>query len=230
MYGVFTSFDYAFTDQLNLTLGGRYTDEEKDATLSNLGAFAASGGAVGCSADGAQAIMFTGVNPKDSIDFSSCKPSFEDDESWNNFTPKVVLQYFVNDDAQIYGSYSKGYRSGGFSTRALLGTDPLFDEEEMDAFEIGFKLDFAFGGRLNGAVFYNEVSDLQRNVFLSVETGEQVTRNAGDATLQGGEVEAWIPLGDNFLIQATIGYTDAEYDNIDLGDGLDYKDKADQNK
>jgi len=93
--GAFASVDYAFTDQFTLTLGGRYTDEEKKAVMSNIGAYAASGGAVGCSADGAPALIYSGINPKDTIDFSSCTPSYEGKADWSNFSPKIGLQYSI---------------------------------------------------------------------------------------------------------------------------------------
>ncbi len=216
--GLFASFDYAVNDKLNLTFAARYTDEEKDAEISNVGAFAASGGTVGCSADGAFAMLYTGVNPKDTIDFSTCIPSYDGDESWSNVTPKFGIQYLLSNDTQFYASYTKGFRSGGFSTRGQLGTDPLYDEEEVNAFEVGLKHDFENGARLNLAIFNNEYDDLQENIFLSVATGEQITRNAAEATIQGFELETWIPLGERFLLQASAGYTDAEYD--DYTDGV----------
>ena len=217
VFGAFASFDYAVTDKFNITLAGRFTDEEKDATITNLGAYAASGGTVGCSADGALAMVYTGVNVKDTIDFSSCIPSYEGDESWSNFTPKVGLQYFISDDTQVYASYSKGFRSGGFSTRGTMFSDPIFDEEQVDAYEIGLKHDWSNGARVNISLFNNEYSDLQENIFLSVETGEQITRNAAEATIKGGELEVMIPIAGRLLLQGSLGCTDAEYDEYTEG-------------
>ncbi|MBT8078210.1 MAG: TonB-dependent receptor [Gammaproteobacteria bacterium] len=213
----FASFDFALSENWNLTAGGRFSREEKTAAISNVGAFAASGGTVGCPADGALPILVSGVNPKDSIDFSTCVPSFNGDNDWSNFSPKVSIQYLISDNSQVYGSYSRGFRSGGYSTRGQLGTDPLYDEESIDAFELGIKHDFANGSRLNAALFHNTLDDMQRNVFLSVATGEQITRNAAEATIRGAEVEAWIPLGAQFFVQGSLGYVDAEYDSYTDG-------------
>lgn len=213
----FASLDYALTDNLILTVAGRFSDEEKSAVISNVGAFAASGGTVGCSADGILPTLSSGLNPVDSIDFSSCTPSFTGSKDWSNFSPKVGLQYIVNDNTQVYGSYNRGFRSGGFSTRAQLGTDPLYNEEQVDAFELGVKHTFANGGRLNAAVFSNVFDDMQRNIFLSIATGEQVTRNAAEATVNGAEVEVLLPVGDNFFIQGSLGYNDATYDSYTDG-------------
>jgi len=123
----------------------------------------------------------------------------------------------LSDAAQIYASWTRGFRSGGYSLRALYGADPLFDEESVDAFELGIKYDFSNGARINAAFFNNDFSDMQRNIFLSVATGEQITRNAAEATMRGGELEAWVPIGDHFLIQGSLGYVDATYDSYTDG-------------
>ena len=215
--GLFASFEYAMSERLSLTLAGRYTSEEKEAEISNVGAYAASGGTVGCSADGAADILDTGANPRDTIDFASCTPSYVGDESWSNFTPKLGLQYFISDDTQAYATYSKGFRSGGFSTRGQYGSDPVFDEEQVDAYEVGIKHDFTGGARVNFALFQNEYSDLQENIFLSVATGEQITRNAAEATVKGAEFEGQVLIGDRLLVQGSLGYLDAKYDQYTDG-------------
>ena len=215
--GLFASFEWALSEQLNLTLAGRYTSEEKEAEISNVGAYAASGGTVGCSADGTADILDTGANPRDSIDFSSCTPSYTGDESWSNFTPKLGLQYFLSDSTQAYATYSKGFRSGGFSTRGQYTSDPVFDEEQVDAYELGIKHDFSGGARVNLAVFQNEFSDLQENIFLSVATGEQITRNAAEATVKGVELEGQVLIGERLLVHGSLGYIDAEYDQYSDG-------------
>ena len=215
--GVFASAEWTLTERLNLTLAGRYTTEEKDATMSNANAFAASGGTVGCPADGAPSILVTGMNPRDSINFSTCTPSYMGNEQWSNFTPKLALQYFVSEDTQAYATYSKGFRSGGFSTRVGYGSDPVFDEEQVDAYEVGLKHDFPAGARVNLALFQNEYSDLQENIFLSIATGEQVTRNAAEATVKGAEIEGLVLIADRLLIQGSLGFLDAEYDKYSDG-------------
>lgn len=217
--GIFSSLDIAMSDQWSLSLGGRFTKEKKEVALTRIGAFAGTGGAAGCAADGGSTATSPTGNIRDTINFDSCTADFEDKKEWANFTPKVGLQYLVSDSSQIYGSWSRGFRSGGFSVRADYQTNPAFNEEMVDAYEIGFKHDFDNGARLNGAVFYNEFEDLQRTAFDPV-TGSQVTRNAAEAVVQGAELEGMMPIGDHLVLQASLGYTDAELVSFDNnGDG-----------
>ena len=203
MWGAFLQTDIALTDKWNLTLGGRYSYEEKDVDINQ---FLASGcgGTIG-----------------DSI--ASCKASpdtFSDDEDWDNFTPKVGMQYFINDDMQVYGSYTRGFRSGGFNIRQNAGTSPgPYDEETVDAYELGVKTDlFDRRVRLNGAVFYNEFDDLQRTVISSA--GTQSVSNAGEAEVYGAEVELTWLITEHLLLQTNVGYIDTEIKDFDTGNGV----------
>lgn len=217
------SLDFVLGERWNMTVGGRFSNEKKSASISNVGAFAATGGTAGCSADGILPTQVSGMNPRDEIDFGSCVPSYNGSNDWSTFSPKVVAQFLISDNSQVYGSYSRGFRSGGFSTRGRVGTDPLFNEEGIDAFELGIKHSFSNGARVNAALFHNSIDDMQRNVFVSVATGEQITRNAAEAILEGAEVEATIPIGENLLVQGSLGYIDATYDTfIDNISGADH--------
>ena len=204
-WGVFGSADYSLSDELSLTVGLRYTNEEKDAHIINTDPTV---GGTPC------------VDPT----FNSC--TFDPlSDDWQNWTPKIGLNYLLNDDVTLYGLYTKGFRSGGVNFRNALPSiiDPgPTREEEQDAFELGFKAKLADGRvRFNGALYHVSISDMQRE--LNVGAAEiplvgltgvlvwQATVNAGDVDITGAELELGALVTENFAITASMGYVDSEY-------------------
>lgn len=194
-YGIFAQADIVIFDDVVVTVGGRYTKEEKEAEIAQLGGDCPTG-------------------------FSSCVPSINDDDDWSNFSPKVAVKWEFNKDSQAYLSYTKGFRSGGYNIRSTNDVF-IYDEEEIDAYELGLKTEWADGRmRLNAAFFYNEVQDMQRNVNIPGGVGgAQALLNAAEATIHGIEVEGAIAVMENLYISYTLGWMDAEYDeyaNLDV--------------
>lgn len=220
-YAVFGQGDYYINDQLTLTLGARYTYEEKDFRL-------APRTTGGC----ASAPLFgTDTLP----DLADCALTDEASNDWNDFSPKVTLTWTPNDQFLTFLTASKGFRSGGYNNRATasgLGPDGLpiaFDEESLNSYEAGFKSDFWNGRwRLNGSVFFNQVEGLQRSVTGPPPILAQTVLNAGDADISGIEIETSVALlrdsffdGDSLVFTGNYGYTDADYTFFDTdGDGI----------
>ena len=213
-YGQLT---YNLTEQLSLTLGLRYTEEDKiflpDQIILN-NPFAGSG------------------NPQLDAPFlqvgSRILPLLEKEISIQETTPLVNLSYRFTNNLMGYFTYSEGFKSGGFTQRvfppivapftAPAGTAdidliPTFDPEFVEVFELGMKYSSADNRlRINGAVFSTDYTDIQVQVFTSVAP---VTRNAGTASIRGFELEGqYIPKG-GWLIDFGIGYLDAGFDEID---------------
>ena len=204
--GLFIAFDYDLSDRWTLNTGIRYTEEEKSAfikSLSNLG-------------------------PTCNIVVAAdCPYDFIDAEDWDNVSPKIGATYQLDDGKMIYGHWSRGVRSGGYNLRNT-SFNPAdipgpFDEETVDSFEIGYKSTQDWG-RLNAAVFYNTVDDMQRELNLPGPIGViQLVRNTADAVLIGLEVDGAFSLTDTFLLTASMGVIDSSYDSVNLdlnGDGL----------
>ncbi len=216
--GIFGQVDYAFTDKLTGILGLRYAEEEKDAEVSFIIPRAQP-----CS-------IVDGTCPVSGTD------GFTDSEEWSNWTPKVGFQYFATDTTQVYGNYTKGFRSGGYNFRITdpatflarieAGDDFAFDEEEVDSYEIGVKHETQDGrGQLNSAVFFTQISDMQREVNLASEGAgvSQFIQNTADADIFGVELEGRYALSDSFLLTANVGLIDAEYTEVRFdisGDGI----------
>jgi len=198
--GVFASLDYELNDSLTLNAGLRYTDEEKNADIASL---------------------IRNINSPCSVLDGQCPIDYSDTGSWDNLSPKVGLTYHIGDNSMAYGHWTRGFRSGGYNLRntaidtANFGPGP-FDEETVENLEVGFKTKFANGGRLSGALFYNQVDDIQREVnFADPISGiVQVIRNTADASILGIELDGLFPLSDTLVLNAAIGYIDPQYDTV----------------
>ena len=203
---LFGQVDYDLTDTLTLNVGARYTSESKDVVISSL-------------------INSEECDPRIA---GSCSEDFEDNGSWQNFTPKLGFQWSQSDAVNVYGHWTRGVRSGGYNFRnGNPGIPPgPTDEEVVDALELGVKALLPNQkGTLNASLFVNDIGDMQREVLIADETlgTSQVIRNTADARISGLEVETRIALTDNLVMQASLGYLDGKYQKVLLdisGDGV----------
>ncbi|MCR9184465.1 MAG: TonB-dependent receptor [Halieaceae bacterium] len=207
-WAVFASVDIDLNEKMVLSLGGRYSEEDKEAEIASL----------------SQNIN----SPCNIVTMNDCDFDFVDDDSWSSFSPKIGLTYTLSDDAFVYANYSQGTRSGGYNMRNTsfnpADTPGPFDQETVDSIELGYKSSFGGRGILNAAVFYNQIDDMQREINLPGPIGViQLVRNTAEATIMGLEVDATWGLTDNLVAIASIGVLDASYDKVlvDLnGDGV----------
>lgn len=220
----FAQLTYDFTDQLHLTVGGRYTDESKkfhpdQVIYQNYYA-------------GISQVLPPG-HPLAALDAPFLQagtrilPDLEKEQEINEFTPMVNLSYDFADNLMAYVTYSEGFKSGGFTQRvfppvippftAPPGTPdidliPTYDPEFVDVYELGFKSTLLDGRmRFNGAIFHTDYDDLQVQVFDSVAP---VTENIGSASIDGVELEMQTAPGDGWLVEASLSWLDAGYDEI----------------
>jgi iron complex outermembrane receptor protein len=141
-------------------------------------------------------------------------------DSWSEFTPKVSVDYRPNDLVMLYGSYSRGFRSGGFNGRAStpVAANTPYDPESVDAYELGAKTQW-FDNRLllNVAVFETKYDNKQEEVVRptppgSINAQETIVDNAASATIKGVEVDFDARPVRNLSISGTLGVLDASYD------------------
>lgn len=210
-YAVYGQATLEVTDRLNVTAGLRYTSEEKDfARVQNM--FLAAPTTVPGRDE-------TGLVLTD-LDTSA---------SWDSLSPKLGLDYHVSDNVMAYASISRGFKSGGFDGRSnnIDGARP-FDPETLWAYEAGLKSTLLNRRlTLNGAVFWNDYTDLQLSSFTSDGAGgfEALFTNAGAATIRGVELEAMARPIDGLTLNATVGYLDAQYDEYIGPGGVDIADQ-----
>lgn len=190
----FANLDWRVMDRLRLSFGGRYSWEKKDA----------------------ETVPFQVCT---AADFSNCPmPVTAADKSWDNFSPRITVDYEVADDILLYGSWTNGFRSGNFNSRAnsVIEAAPV-DPETAEAFEVGFKSTFwDRRARFNVALFRTKYDDIQKTIQgLNIT---QVLANAAKATIKGFEVEAALRPVEGLQLDGSVGYTDASYDEFN---GLD---------
>ncbi len=203
-YTVFAQVDYDLTDRWTLTAGLNFSAEEKSARIASLSANASA---------------FPNLTSCNVVTGPACPFDFVDDNDWDNLAPKLGASYLLEDNSQVYAHWTRGFRSGGYNLRNTsfnpLDTPGPFNEEEVNNFEIGYKSTYSWG-RLNAAIFQNQIDDMQRELNLPNQGAGvvQLVRNTADATLTGIEVDGMFSLTDNLLLLASVGYIDAEYDTV----------------
>jgi outer membrane receptor protein involved in Fe transport len=154
-------------------------------------------------------------------------PESETDPQDDSWTGSLKLRWDWTDDISLYGSYNRSYRNGGISISPgpageLVGLDNLlYDSEDSDAFELGFKSRLLDGrATLNGAVYYQAFSDYQgfvRGIEVLDENG--IPQNVpgglvfnGDANIWGVEFEGRILLTETWNAGGSLSYSKGEWD------------------
>jgi iron complex outermembrane receptor protein len=216
---VFASVDYALTEQLTLNLGGRYSNEEKSFRARD---------ALPLSQFGGFGTIFLQVAPGVRVPFPGAGYGafVSGDDSWGEFTPRVGLQYEIDERKMVYASYSRGFKSGGYNIRydttvpgAAAGV-PSYDPETVSTYEAGFKSElFDRRLRLNGAVYYNDYQDKQEQVIAPNPatgglTSITIISNASAVKGMGAEFELQAVVSEELTISASGGYNDIEYDSF----------------
>ena len=240
-YAAYMHLDYKVLDDLTFTFGARYSLERKgfeggqadlngfsykisgclDPAVSYQTFFPAIPGvpaAVTCQ----QLLQFP--DPTNPLRYF---PAGTDHQSWNVFTPRVGLQYYVDDDVMVYASYAEGFKSGGWTTRLSTpitnAADARFDPEYDTTYEIGLKSQwFDNHVRANIAAFFSQYDGIQINV---QQGPSPVYQNAGDAEIKGVELELQTVFDNGFGLDLNAGYMEAEY--VRLEDCLQYLDAND---
>jgi iron complex outermembrane receptor protein len=146
-------------------------------------------------------------------------PLQREEESFSSLLPKLVIQYQPRPRHQLYASFTRGFRAGGFDITNR--EDRSFDPEYTWQYELGFKGLLA-GSRLqlSAAAFYIDWQDLQ--IVRQIEIGVLQTDNAAEATSVGGELElAWVTAAGVDL-RFFGGYVDAEFEEYRPAPGVDF--------
>jgi len=241
-WAVFGQADFALGDKLLLTVGARYTDEEKKMIGTHVqsaqGPFADIDAmqTILCQADPTcpfnpflppfdpfdpatqatfAAFSFDGWGTYVLSDALAPRPDIDTSLTDDQVTYTVKLSWSVSDSTMIYTSYGTGFKSGGTNTdRINVLQDTIFTAEDSEAIEIGIKADFTDHLRVNLALYDIQVDDLQSLAFTG--TGFNV-QNAGSADTSGVEVELWWAPVDSFSMQLNYVRSNADFDDFILG-------------
>ncbi len=197
-WAVYAQGDYALSDRWTLTLGARYTDEEKEIAITDN---------IGPRGDVPQSLT---LETENLVAFGIPVTQTE-----SIVTPRVALKYDYSDDLMVYASATRGFKSGGWNAReALAPTMEPFGPEKLWAYELGFRADmFNSLVRANGTLFYTDLEDLQTT--SATQSGNFLTTNAGGLEVTGFELEIHAVPTDWLNLFASLGLQDAEYVDID---------------
>lgn len=199
IWAVFGEGTYSLTNKLDLTLGLRYTDEDRQMSRTDI-------------------VNIPSLGSVTETVLPDASGSFDD------ISGTASLSYDWSDDLMTYFKVSKGYVSGGFNIRSPSPTtfQQGYEEETVYTYELGWKSTWLNNSlQLNGAIFYNDYRDLQVNL-LDSETAANNVGNAGKAVIQGLEIEMLARPTDNLDLGAGYGHLDAEYKTyIDPVSGVD---------
>ncbi|TAA42638.1 TonB-dependent receptor [Corallincola spongiicola] len=211
---LFGEVTFGLTDQLSLTLGGRYYDYEDDVTQGF---------------DLPLLNTIYGAGPDD-INPDLVSANATDDGT----LLKGNLAYQYDEDVLIYATYSEGYRIGGVNAVAecqpdqnqgqnlcALPNEVLILPDETNNYEIGLHsalLDNTL--ELNAALYYIEWKDLQVDG-RTENGGLPITINGSEAMSRGVETSARYLLTDEVIVYGTYAYTNAELTEDAAGIGED---------
>lgn len=237
-WSLFGSLDFAFTDKLSMSVGGRYTDIERDGTIT-----------IPYANQGLNAYLVGGqgitTGPGDGFDDTTGQlvflvPGGVDvlggaNQTWHSgpikysdqaFTPELVLNYSPADNSLVYLSWKKAFKPGGIdngngafsddlvvgkATGWPVGGGTVFDSEEVQGFELGWKsqlLDDTL--RINAAAFDYEFEDLQVQIFRGFSFS---TENAGKVKSQGIETDLlWVTPVKGLSLNASVLWDNSEFD------------------
>ena len=206
--GVFVHTETLLSERWSLIAGARYTDDAIDFAGETAIANVEPGGPQPVFGPYTFVTLFgergTLGNP-DAI--AAIRDSLDTDE----LTWKLGLDYRPNDRWLLYGSLSRGYKSGGFVGFWTTSSEEFgpFGAEFVDAAEVGFKATLGGGAMtLNAAAFDYDYDDAQ--IFGLTPTSAFTILNAGKGDYRGGELELQWSAAEALDIVAGVGYVDAE--------------------
>ncbi|MBB4837783.1 iron complex outermembrane receptor protein [Sphingomonas kyeonggiensis] len=231
---IYGDFTFDFTPQLSLTLGGRYTWDQRKSYV-----FKAS---------------YLGLTPDfggTPVPVGAPSTDFRGTANFKRFTPRATLSFKPSADHMVYASYSEGFKGGGFDPRGSGTSAPIsnpsagrtyldiynylsFDPETVKSYEVGWK-GAAFDRRLNWSLagFYSDYSNVQIPgsvgcLINNVQSFCGITTNAAKADIKGIELETNAVLargfagpGSSFFFNGALGYIDAKYKRFIGPTGVD---------
>lgn len=190
----YASVTFHVNSKFDVGIGGRYTSEDKDVIVGFVD------------------------NNNDANNFTT-RPS----SSFSEFTPRITLSYFPNDDVTLFASRTEGFTAGGFNTETnnIDAIELGFKPETITAYELGAKTSWPDGRLIaNVTLFDQEYKDKQEGYLLPGSFFSIF--NAAKATMTGAEVElSWLAT-DALSLSATYSKLDAEYDEFVIPGGDDF--------
>lgn len=213
---LYAQLDYKLNEALKVTLGGRYTHENKDVRRFFRVNFDAGSGIF---SPLVVANLAYGVIP---------------DAKYNNFSPAATLAWEASDNVNVYARFARGFKSGGFNGETNVFVAPTagcpsgatelcnpYRPEKVDSYEVGLKTKLADGRVIfNFAAFRDEHKDMQLSVFTATTGAASIIRNAAGARIQGLEFETVLRPVTGLTINGSLAILDPKYKSF-IDGGVD---------
>jgi len=216
---LFGQLDYKLNDDLTLTLGARYTDEQKEVegtfTQDNTGPSVDLNGIFTGDFSTIAALAFPGwgYTLGGPLTVIGARPDVQAEVDDSQITGTVKLSYSPTKNTFLYASYGTGFKSGGTNTdRIGPQFNTVFGAETSRSFELGLKQDFPLQGlRVNLSLHDTTTDDFQSIGFAG--NGFNLI-NAGEVQTRGGELEVlWYP-SDSLSISSAVVINDGEFSSF----------------
>ncbi|MBT8102944.1 MAG: TonB-dependent receptor [Woeseia sp.] len=234
-WSVFADFAYDLNDAWNISLGGRYTKDERSARVLRR-TFVCPAADAGC---GGFSPTFGG-----NAELFAVTSDFMGRDEWSEFTPRVSVNYAMSDSHNFYLTYSEGFKGGGFDPRGqstaatdidgngTVSEEEIFEfmnfrPESVESFELGWK-STTLDGRLYSAIaaFVMDYTDYQVPGSLGIDTdGDGLqdtfagsTSNAGSADIFGLEFEGSFRANDYVSLSWALGFFDGDFKDFFVND------------
>jgi iron complex outermembrane receptor protein len=193
--------DFHILPNLTLTTGIRYTHDRKEVGVNVTDPAAGNAPVYNTSEIAGQPVLST-----------------------YHFTPKIALTYQVTPDFMTYGSYTDGFKSGGWNGRASTAAEfTSFGNEKAQSWELGWRSElFDKRLRFNGTFFWVNYSDLQLASAYVAANGEneEIFTNAGNSQVRGMQLESVAAVTDNLTVNASLGMEEAKFTELASGVAL----------
>lgn len=202
VFGQFTYTPQAFEQRLHITGGIRWSEDKREADLNRH-----------------SQLLATNMVLAPTEQFGS------GDKKFTHLSPSLTVAYDLNENTNIYAKVSDGYKTGGFNMRAsTIGFfEQGFDEETLVSYELGLKSQWWDNRvRTNLAIFQADYEDIQINAQTDLmDPSKADILNAGEAEIQGIELDITALLSSDLTLGLNYGYLNARYDSIKDGLGRD---------
>lgn len=189
-FAAYGQADFEIVPSLSITLGARYTSDRKIFTAID-------------------------IRQRDNVKYVDVTRQ----ATFKKFTPRFGINWKASDDVLVYGSFSRGFKQGGFNGRPLVSEAEVteYAPETLDTYEGGIKASWLDGALTTNLAAYHAI---YKNIQLTVnQTPINFVANAAAGRINGFELETVMRPARWLSFNAAVGYTDARYTGIGQGLG-----------